>query len=289
MVKTGQPAPDIVTLAFTSRSTPDFAFEALDLTEVLHRVGEMHFARPRRLTFFQVLMLSHGSAEEEVDFVRYGIRPGTLSFTRPGQVQRIWLSKPCQGSMLLFEPSFTSSGEHDAEPGRIATVVQSSPAIESAFRSLFHEYALVGQHPASRQIIFHEVMALLLRLQRQGEPASSPGLQSSEALQLFRRFETLLDARFAQHRSAATLAQQLGCGAKTLSRACLAVAGLAPKALIQKRVALEAKRLLAHTDEPVKQLAARLGFSEATNFVKFFRRATGELPKEFRVRSRLGG
>lgn len=289
MVKSGQTTPGIVTLAFASQSRPGFAFEALDLREVLHRVGERHFARPHRLSFFQILLLREGSAEEEVDFVRYRIRPGIVSFTRPGQVQRIWLSEECQGSMLLFEASFVSSGEQNAEVGQISRLVEASPDIESAFQRLFDEYARTGQQPLAPQILFHELMALVLRLQRQSDAASSPALQAPEALKLFRRFEKLLDVSFAEHRSAATMAHQLGCGPKTLSRACLAVAGLPPKTLIQNRVALEAKRMLAHTDEAVQRLAARLGFSEPSNFVKFFRRQTGELPKEFRVRSRLGG
>jgi AraC-like DNA-binding protein len=69
---------------------------------------------------------------------------------------------------------------------------------------------------------------------------------------------------------------------RTLTRACQAATGQPVKHVIDERVALEARRLLAHTDEPVAAIARRLGFSEPTNFGKFFTRHTGTTPGEFR-------
>jgi AraC-like DNA-binding protein len=45
---------------------------------------------------------------------------------------------------------------------------------------------------------------------------------------------------------------------------------------------LEARRLLAHTDEPVAAIARRLGFPEPTNFGTCFTRHTGVTPGPFR-------
>jgi len=70
----------------------------------------------------------------------------------------------------------------------------------------------------------------------------------------------------------------LGCSEKTLNRATHAVVDMSPKSLLVGRIVLEAKRLLAHSASPVAAIAADLGFEEATNFVKFFRRETGVTP-----------
>lgn len=56
------------------------------------------------------------------------------------------------------------------------------------------------------------------------------------------------------------------------------------KAFLVNRIVLEAKRLLAHTALPVAAIGDRLGFAEATNFVKFFRRETGMPPGAFRTK-----
>jgi AraC-like DNA-binding protein len=60
--------------------------------------------------------------------------------------------------------------------------------------------------------------------------------------------------------------------------------GSSPKALIEQRLILEAKRLLAHTGLAVEAIATKVGFSEPTNFVKFFRRHGGMRPLDFRAK-----
>jgi AraC-like DNA-binding protein len=60
--------------------------------------------------------------------------------------------------------------------------------------------------------------------------------------------------------------------------------GLSAKELIDARVVLEARRLLAHTSLPIATIGESLGFSEATNFGKFFLARTGERPGAFRAR-----
>jgi AraC-like DNA-binding protein len=82
----------------------------------------------------------------------------------------------------------------------------------------------------------------------------------------------------------ARYASLLGCSEKSLSRATYAVAQMSAKTLLVDRLVLEAKRMLAHSSSPVGAIALDLGFDEATNFVKFFRRETGMTPGAFRER-----
>ena len=70
---------------------------------------------------------------------------------------------------------------------------------------------------------------------------------------------------------------------RTLVRAAWEAAGTSPKAFIDARVLLEAKRLLAHTDWTSGRIAVHLGFSEPTNFAKFFRKGAGLSPEAFRT------
>jgi AraC-like DNA-binding protein len=69
---------------------------------------------------------------------------------------------------------------------------------------------------------------------------------------------------------------------KSLTRATLDVTGLTAKTFIASRITLEAKRLLVLTALPTTVIADRIGFDEASNFVKFFRREVGCSPGEFR-------
>jgi len=80
----------------------------------------------------------------------------------------------------------------------------------------------------------------------------------------------------------AAYARSLGYSPRTLERACLSATRRTAKEHISARVVLEAKRLLAYTDLSAASIGRRLGFTEPTNFVKFFRRETGVTPGAFR-------
>ena len=53
--------------------------------------------------------------------------------------------------------------------------------------------------------------------------------------------------------------------------------------MIEARRVLEAKRLLAHSDAPVAEIAARLAFADASYFGRFFRRHVAQSPGAFRA------
>jgi AraC-like DNA-binding protein len=72
------------------------------------------------------------------------------------------------------------------------------------------------------------------------------------------------------------------CSEKTITRICGAAAGVGAKACIASCLGLEAKRLLVHTEMRISAIAQRLGFDEATNFIKFFRGIEGYTPGDFR-------
>lgn len=79
------------------------------------------------------------------------------------------------------------------------------------------------------------------------------------------------------------IAAMLGYSTKTVNRACRAAAGSGAKEIIDRRVILEARRLLAHSDLPAAAIAQHLGFAQATNFGKYFIHHVGATPGEFRL------
>jgi AraC-like DNA-binding protein len=133
-------------------------------------------------------------------------------------------------------------------------------------------------------VLRHHLSALLLRLGRL-EPDGGPAVAAADSAVLL-RFRAEIDRRFASTRQVDDYATALGCSVRTLTRASLAVTGRTAKQLVDERVALEAKRLLAQSDFTVAEIGARLGFSEATNFGRFFGRTVGTSPGQFRADSR---
>jgi len=51
---------------------------------------------------------------------------------------------------------------------------------------------------------------------------------------------------------------------------------------LHQRLLLEAKRELVYTSMTISQISDQLGFSEPAYFSRFFKRMTGQSPKDFR-------
>jgi AraC-like DNA-binding protein len=93
-----------------------------------------------------------------------------------------------------------------------------------------------------------------------------------------------VETNLHRERSVKYYARRLGYSEKTLTRACIASEGRTAKVMIDERVTLEAKRLLAHSRSSAAEIGWQLGFSEATNFAKFFKRMARVTPSTFRAR-----
>jgi AraC-like DNA-binding protein len=92
------------------------------------------------------------------------------------------------------------------------------------------------------------------------------------------RFRDAVEEDFRIHHDVADYARRLGYSARTLSRSAQAATGRSAKQLIGERVALEAKRLLAHDRLSPTTMRTRLGFADASNFSLFSCAAAEHVP-----------
>jgi transcriptional regulator GlxA family with amidase domain len=132
-------------------------------------------------------------------------------------------------------------------------------------------------------VLRHTLTAFLYRLAHLAVgSAGRPGVEGADST-TFGRFREAVERDFATNHSVSAYADALGYSRRTLVRAVRAATGETPKGFIDKRVVLEAKRLLAHTDVPVGRVGAALGFPDAANFSKYFHQRTGLTPAMFRA------
>lgn len=277
-------------VAYRNPVHPDLDIEVFTLAELRRKLPERHSRQGSRPDFHQLMLITDGRTPHFLDFVRHDGRPGSVLHARPGQVQQFALRAGAQGLVVLFTPAFLLPESPGAVGPAMDEVVpsgtlqlgkQQRPRVRDAFEALAAEYAAADGGPTSRRILQHLLHALLLKLVESSSAAPRPTLAG--AVRTHGRFLRELEGRFARSRAVVDYARALGYSPKTLGRACQAVAGASPKALIERRVALEAKRLLAHTTLSVGAIALEVGFSEPTNFVKFFRRIERTTPSAFRA------
>ncbi|MFJ3233748.1 AraC family transcriptional regulator [Streptomyces sp. NPDC086787] len=286
--------PEIIERGYRNSTRPGLRLEVLALADLTRRMPAEEYKRVHRLDFHHLTLVHRGEGTAMVDFVDRPCLPGTLLHVRPGQVQRLPTAPggaPAElhATIVLFTSDFpprlpASTRVIDDPYG--PALWQLDPGNRDRFRralaDLATEYAgLSDQDPEiTRELLRQMLAGILLRIARL--PASDGSGQAHVTPEPHRLFQHELERSFAVLRQAHDYADRLGYSLKTLNRACRSATGHTAKQLIDARVALEAKRLLAHTDLPVTAISHRLGFTEPTNFSKFFIRATGRTPGTFR-------
>jgi AraC family transcriptional regulator, transcriptional activator of pobA len=104
--------------------------------------------------------------------------------------------------------------------------------------------------------------------------------------ELVRHFLVNLEQNLRVASSVSSHAALLGVSPEILSETVKKEIGKTPGTLIRERVLLEAKRLLLHTSLSVAEIAYQLLFKDPSYFNRFFRRAAGNTPAEFRKQCR---
>ncbi|MFF4534545.1 helix-turn-helix domain-containing protein [Streptomyces aureus] len=249
--------------------------------------------RVHRIDFHVVMLFHEGPVRHMVDFAEYEADAGDVLWIRPGQVHRFSSDDPYRGTVLTMQPGFLPRATVEATglyrydlPPLLRPDAARLAALEHALTQLEREYVDTTTLPLSLHtaVLRHSLTAFLLRLAHLA--ASSADAARGHTDTTFTRFRDAVERDFAVNHSVSAYADTLGYSRRTLVRAVRAATGETPKGFIAKRVVLEAKRLLAHTDLPIGRVGAAVGFPDSANFSKFFHQHTGSTPVAFRAELR---
>ncbi|GGP76933.1 AraC-like DNA-binding protein [Streptomyces calvus] len=249
--------------------------------------------RVHRIDFHIVMLFDAGPVRHMIDFTEHEAAAGDLLWIRPGQVHRFSRGSEYRGTVLAMQPGFlpratveaTGLYRYDRQPLLHPDPAQLA-ALRAALDQLRREYEDTATLPLSLHtaVLRHSLTAFLLRLAHLA--ASSAEADRERSGTAFTRFRDAVEHGFATNHSVSAYADALGYSRRTLVRAVRAATGETPKGFIDKRVVLEAKRLLAHTDLPIGRVGAAVGFPDAANFSKFFHQHTDTTPAAFRAELR---
>ncbi|RZB16829.1 AraC family transcriptional regulator [Streptomyces sp. F001] len=255
--------------------------------------AEAPLERIHRIDFHIVMIFSGGPVRHMIDFAEYEATAGDVLWIRPGQVHRFTDMSEYRGIVLAMQPGFLPRATVEATglyrydlPPLLHPDEARLAALRAALDQLQREYEDTETLPLSLHtaVLRHTLTAFLLRLAHLA--ASSAEAARQQADTTFTLFRDAVEQGFATNHSVSAYADALGYSRRTLVRAVRAATGETPKAFIDKRVILEAKRLLAHTDLPIGRVGAAVGFPDAANFSKFFHQHTDMTPAVFRAELR---
>ncbi|MEU4805318.1 helix-turn-helix transcriptional regulator [Actinosynnema sp. NPDC023587] len=258
----------------------ELGIEVLTLGALRSRASGGHdLTRPQRPEFHLLMLVTAGTGTHTVDFTPYRLRPGSVVWVRPGQVQQFRSWARLEGPLLLFRPDFPPpDAASPFGPSHWQLTTENRVLAGTAADHLAVEYAALAHAPpaAAGRLLAHLLGALLHRLSSASDPR---GPRYNDA---FLRFREAVERDFATRHRVADYAHALGYSPRTLTRATQDAVGMGAKEFLDRRIVLEARRLLAHTDLAAAAIGARLGFPDPANFVKYFRHRTGTAPGGFR-------
>ncbi len=265
-------------------------FEVTRVSTIIANAAPDHDpTRTHRIDFCGLIYVDRGAGVHTIESVDHAIERGDLVFIANDRMQRFSERGDYDGVLILFTEDFLfrkASLSNAVLLNLLYPLTEIPPVIKSD-RRLHRSIELLGDewndaNPFERADILRVLLDYLLLQICRLRNAAPVAAHASKHAALFSRFFALIRNCFRETRSAAEYAGKLQLSYKHLNTICKAVCGLTAREAIDRYVLLEAKRLLATGDDSVEELAASLGFDEATNFIKYFKRHSGATPAQFR-------
>ncbi len=248
---------------------------------------------PHKHRFYELFFVQEGTAHHLVDYEEYEMRAGSFFFISPGQLH-FWSKtrrEGIRGFRLMFTEEFFLLFEQDnlflTELVHFDNVYQHPLfQFEPGFNSLLFTYFDLLHREYQRENCYEKALysllfLLLAEVRRLCEKQPLTDATKHRAL-LFRQFLSLLEIHFQSHWTADEYAKSLHISPRHLNRILNEMTNQSLSDIIRNRLILESKRLLTFSGLAVAQIAEQLGFEDAAYFARYFRKAVGMSPTDFR-------
>ena len=224
----------------------------------------------------QVLILTEGRVEAVIDGARV-IAPGPCFLSIPAQVVHGFRFTPeTVGHVLTLSQEF--AGDGTGAMGRLLGACVHggmAPGVLARVAWLCGEMLTLTRDWSAAPPLF----GLLAQALVHSLAESDTGDVAGHADRRLARFRHLVEVNMTAHRDLDFYASAMGTTVRTLTRLTRGHLGASPQVLINRRLALEAQRLLRFTNASVTQVASELGFADPSYFSRFYLRMTGRRPQ----------
>lgn len=251
--------------------------------------------------FFNIVFFESATGTHSIDFCSYELGDNSLFFLSHGQMHcfknviinegysvvfsedmMYHLSEPIRKIIKerLFIPIIPNQEEKTVSP----LTSQQAKVVKQGLDKLYRTFVARKNMQGFGDYIAAELTMFLLDICDSGITVSKNIINNSSSDYLtYATFVDFVETNYSNVHSVKECSNQLSISLSTLNRHVRNVSRLDPSIILNNRITLEAKRLLRYKlDLRIKEIAARLGFEDPSNFVKFFKRQVGVTPIKFR-------
>jgi AraC-like DNA-binding protein len=255
-------------------------------------VIEADMLLPHRKAYYLLVFVRQNQGRHWADLTPYEHCPNTVYFSEPGQILVKEEPTPFWGTHLEFTPELVARHAGLAElpivqnlrhAHELRLTAAEAATVETLLAQLEAEYQRPGEW--QQRLLGAYLTVLLTYLSRlyteqYAEAAPTPDQR------LLRAYQAEVEACFREVHEVGAYAERLHISAGHLSEVVKAQTGRPAIKHLHERLVLEARRLLLHSQQPLKEIAYDLGFQDASYFNRFFKREAGTTPAEYRAHIR---
>ena len=238
----------------------------------------------RHNSYFELIFLSGGKGFHTIDHFRYRIDPPMVFLVRKEQLHHFELEEEGEGFVAIIKKSFLDrSLDADLKNmiGRLSAyqclALKEEKVLSGLLRILSDE--LSGKLSGNQSFIDGVLKGIIAKILEVAQPVSLNDARSD----LYQRFLAELQSGLSMRNAVQHYAALLNTSPQNLSAACRRAVDQSASEVLAEAMIAEAKRLLLYTGNTVAEIAFQLNFSDASNFVRYFKRYTGTTPQKVRL------
>jgi AraC family transcriptional regulator, transcriptional activator of pobA len=241
--------------------------------------------------FYNIFLLQ-GDGKVRIDFADYSFDGNTVLFSTPYQHIQFTAQAPMSVRTLQFHGDFYCIEYHKKEVacnGLLFNNIYLEPFIQvtseqfQELQELFDRLSLeLNFSDSYSEAVARAYLQLVLAISSKVKTSSIVSRESDQNRHPVMQFKSLLEQHFYTERQPSFYADQLGISTNTFSKKCREHFSRTPSELIHERVILEAKKLIHLSYQSIKQIAAKLNFTDEHYFSRYFKKHTGVSPTTFR-------
>ncbi len=249
-----------------------------------------HAIKAHRHSFYQLVWFT-SAGRHYVDYEIVEHPENTVFFLKKGQIHYFCSDSKNEGYLFHFNDSFINKFDSDTE-NRLNYLLFNE--IGNAFIELpedklikFKQLSVLiadelkdKEYNYVQQIycLFQSLLTFIKRIKQEQQPIS---YFTDIDYGIIIRFKQLIDKNIHTFLSIDMYSDLLGISSKKLTTISKKYLSTTPANVVHSIKILTAKRLLCNHKLTIKEIAYDLGFNQPTYFTKYFKKHTGQKPKEF--------
>ncbi|WP_422081255.1 helix-turn-helix domain-containing protein [Ulvibacterium sp.] len=254
-----------------------------------------------RANYYSFVLLRKGNTSYSIDNRTFPTKERTLYFTNPGHLKSFHIKETSYGFLITVSENFLKEHIHrdvfEEFSFLLTEIVPPCYLDEERFEELCAVAEQIMAEKQKETLLNHKIVSsfflvFLLKLKEYLLKDRGFKMEYDRDSEIVNRFKKDLEKHFRKllgdFRGQKEIPQvqyfsmQQQLNPSYFSTVIKTKTGRTANQWIQEKILSEAKALLSHSTNPVKEIAYGLGFQEATHFSKFFKKHVGKSPISYR-------